>query len=37
MSFADCFAAALAVQYKGSVLVTGEKEFRQVEESVKIH
>jgi ribonuclease VapC len=37
MSFADCFAAALAVQQKGSMLVTGDKEFKQVEESVKIH
>jgi ribonuclease VapC len=37
MSFADCFAAALAVQHKGSMLVTGDKEFKQVEESVKIH
>jgi predicted nucleic acid-binding protein len=37
MSFADCFAAALAVHHKGSALVTGDKEFKQVEESVKIH
>ena len=37
MSFADCFAAALAFQHKGSVLVTGDKEFKQVEESIKIH
>jgi predicted nucleic acid-binding protein len=36
MSFADCFAAALAVQYKGSALVTGDKEFKQVENDVKI-
>jgi ribonuclease VapC len=36
MSFADCFAAALTVQQKGSVLVTGDKEFKQVEDSVKI-
>jgi predicted nucleic acid-binding protein len=37
MSFADCFAAALAMQHKGSVLVTGDKEFKQVEELIKIH
>ena len=37
MSFADCFAAALAVQHKGSMLVTGDKEFKEVENSVKIH
>ena len=36
MSFADCFAAALAVYHKGSALVTGDKEFKQVEESIKI-
>jgi predicted nucleic acid-binding protein len=37
MSFADCFAAALALQIKGSVLVTGDKEFREVEPAVKVH
>jgi predicted nucleic acid-binding protein len=37
MSFADCFAAALAVHQKGSMLLTGDKEFKQVEEYVKIH
>jgi predicted nucleic acid-binding protein len=37
MSFADCFAAALAVHYKGSALVTGDKEFKAVEDSIKIH
>jgi predicted nucleic acid-binding protein len=37
MSFADCFAAALAFQHKGSVLVTGDKEFKQVEESIKMY
>jgi predicted nucleic acid-binding protein len=37
MSFADCFAAALAVQHKGSVLVTGDKEFKQVEDAVKVY
>jgi predicted nucleic acid-binding protein len=37
MSFADCFAAALAFHQKGSMLVTGDKEFKQVEDLVKIH
>ena len=37
MSFADCFAAALTVHQKGSMLLTGDKEFKQVEEYVKIH
>jgi predicted nucleic acid-binding protein len=37
MSFADCFAAALAVHHKGSALVTGDKGFKQVEESVRVH
>jgi ribonuclease VapC len=37
LSFADCFAAALAAIHRGSVLVTGDKEFKEVEESVKIH
>jgi ribonuclease VapC len=37
MSFADCFAAALAVLHKGSMLVTGDKEFKEVENSIKIH
>ena len=36
MSFADCFAAALAVQYKSSALVTGDKEFKQVEAMINI-
>ena len=35
MSYADCFAAALAKQRKVE-LVTGDKEFRQVEGEVKI-
>lgn len=35
MSFADAFAAALAVQ-KNAHLVTGDEEFRQVEDNVKI-
>lgn len=37
MSFADCFAAALAFQHKGTALVTGDKEFKEVEEAIKIH
>lgn len=36
MSFADCFAAALAKEQNGE-LVTGDNEFRQVEDEVKIH
>lgn len=36
MSYADCFAAALA-KLKNAELVTGDKEFRQVEDEVKIH
>ena len=36
MSYADCFAAALAKQRKAE-LVTGDKEYRQVEGEVKIH
>lgn len=35
MSYADCFAAALAIKRKCE-LVTGDKEFRQVEAKVKI-
>lgn len=35
MSYADCFAAALAKLRKGE-LVTGDKEFKQVEGEVKI-
>ena len=35
MSYADCFAAALARQRKAE-LVTGDKDFRQVEGEVKI-
>jgi len=35
MSYADCFAAALARQRKAE-LVTGDKEFREVEKEVKI-
>ena len=36
MSFADCFAAALAKERGGEVL-TGDYEFRQVEGEIKIH
>ncbi|HET9710896.1 MAG TPA: type II toxin-antitoxin system VapC family toxin [Pyrinomonadaceae bacterium] len=35
MSFADCFAAALAKD-KGATLVTGDKEFKQVEREITI-
>ena len=35
MSYADCFAAALAKGHKCE-LVTGDKEFKQVEEEVSI-
>jgi ribonuclease VapC len=36
MSFADCFAAALAKENKAD-LVTGDPEFKQVEGEVKVH
>ena len=36
MSYADCFAAALAQEHKAE-LVTGDKEFKQVEGEVKIY
>lgn len=36
MSYADCFAAALAKLKKAS-LITGDKEFREVEKEIKIH
>ncbi len=36
MSYADCFAAALAKERKAE-LVTGDKEFKQVEKEVAIH
>jgi len=35
LSYADCFAAALAIKNKCE-LVTGNKEFKQVEKEVKI-
>ena len=36
MSYADCFAAALAKENKAS-LVTGDHEFKQVEDQLKIN
>ena len=36
MSYADCFAAALA-KSRSAELVTGDKEFKQVEGEVRIH
>ena len=36
ISYADCFAAALALKKKAAELVTGDKEFKQVEKEVKI-
>lgn len=36
MSYADCFAAALAKERKAS-LATGDKEFKQVENEVNVH
>ena len=36
MSYADCFAAALAKSKNKAELVTGDKEFKQVEGEVKI-
>jgi ribonuclease VapC len=35
MSFADCFAAALAKRTK-AVLLTGDPEFKQVEQEIMI-
>ena len=35
MSYADCFAAALAKMHKGE-LVTGDKEFKEVEKEIRI-
>jgi len=35
MSYADCFAAALAKLHKGEV-ITGDKEFKAVENEIKI-
>ena len=36
LSYADCFAAALA-KVKKSTLVTGDKEFKSLENEIKIH
>ena len=36
MSYADCFAAALAKEKK-TELLTGDKEFKQAEGEIKIH
>ncbi len=36
MSYADCYAAALAKRYKGD-LVTGDKEFKAVGDEIKVH
>ncbi|HEX3799049.1 MAG TPA: type II toxin-antitoxin system VapC family toxin [Verrucomicrobiae bacterium] len=36
MSYADCFAAALAKQ-KNCELLTGDPEFKEVEKEIKIH
>lgn len=36
LSYADCFAAGLAKTIKGSEVVTGDREFKQVEGDVKI-
>jgi predicted nucleic acid-binding protein len=36
MSYADCFAAALAMKRKCE-LVTGDKEFKQIEKEIKVH
>ncbi len=36
MSYADCFAAALAKDRKAE-LVTGDKEFKQVEQELSVH
>ena len=35
MSFADCFAAALAKE-QGATLLTGDREFKQIEREIKI-
>jgi predicted nucleic acid-binding protein len=35
MSYADCFAAALAFREKAEIM-TGDKEFREVEDEVKV-
>jgi predicted nucleic acid-binding protein len=37
LSYADCFAAGLAMMIKNAEVVTGDKEFKQVEKNIKIH
>ena len=36
MSYADCFAAALA-KMRGATVVTGDPEFKQVADEIKVH
>ena len=36
LSYADCFAAAVA-KIRRSVLLTGDKEFKSIEDQIKIH
>jgi ribonuclease VapC len=36
MSYADCFAAALA-KTRGATVVTGDPEFKQVADEIKVH
>jgi predicted nucleic acid-binding protein len=36
MSFADCFAAALAFLERGSALVTGDREFETIKDQVNV-
>lgn len=36
MSYADCFAAALA-KVQNAELVTGDREFREVEKEIRVH
>ena len=37
LSYADCFVVGLAETIKGAEVITGDKEFKQVEKTVKIH
>ena len=36
ISYADCFAAALSIQYR-SILLTGDPEFKKVEKDIEIY
>jgi predicted nucleic acid-binding protein len=36
ISYADCFAAALAMSKKGSELLTGDREFNKIEKEITI-